>query len=710
MEVSIEDRKEFFKRKKILEEAKEQLKKEFVGLNDIIDEVIDLIEAWYLFPTGQIRPTIVNLWGMTGVGKTSLIKKLFELINLKDNLYKFDVGDYASQDNTKLSYSFSEKLKNREKQQIGLIFDEFQLGRTIDEHGVELEKSGLRAMWDLLDSGKISILQSSYYGTKVYQLTLKLEDCVSGGSVESKDGKITKNKEYHDKYFKKEEDEDEVPVLKNSKKKKKVDEEFEPNQKESEDLFVPEEFFWYIQMIWEQRFITERELREFLKTMDHTASIEFLNETMNRAFKPMEYDYSTSCIFVIGNIDEAYRMAKNFDPDSDADRFYKHSLKITLPQIKSALQRRFRAEQIARLGNSHIIYPAFSSKVYRELIVLELSKASKKIKDRFGIELTFDKSINDIIYKEGVFPSQGARPVFTTITSLIESYVGKIIKDILESDKEVDSINWRFLNKKHVVRFFDKNKVEVLKKSYSVRLKVESLRQSEGSELQAQVAIHEAGHTVAAIYGANILPTEVVSRSANMSEGHCAVEIPSTGIHTREELEKDILLSLGGYVAEKLIFGEHRIANGTSGDFERATSIALQMAKSFGMVGKAPMLYGHKSTNTNYHWNSSQVNDMDDMAEKIILEAERKCIKILEENKLLLLKIGEYLSENSRMDSKKIKEFVDKYGNSVEIKNSDNYHTFKSTISDQLAETEKEFRPKRGVYNRLKVKSNQNTI
>lgn len=131
-------------------------------------------------------------------------------------------------------------------------------------------------------------------------------------------------------------------------------------------------------MIWEQRFITERELRDFLKTMDHAASIEFLNETMNRAFKPMEYDYSTSCIFVIGNIDEAYRMAKNFDPDSDADRFYKHSLKITLPQIKSALQKRFRAEQIARLGNSHIIYPAFSSKVYRELIVLELSKASKK--------------------------------------------------------------------------------------------------------------------------------------------------------------------------------------------------------------------------------------------------------------------------------------------------------------------------------------------
>jgi len=702
MEVSAEDRKEFFRRKKVLEEAKEQLKKEFVGLNDIIDEVIDLIEAWYLFPNGQIRPTIVNLWGMTGVGKTSLIKKLFELIDLKDNLYKFDVGDYATQDNTKLSYSFSEKLKNREKHQIGLIFDEFQLGRTIDEQGIELEKSGLRAMWDLLDSGKISILQSSYFGTKVYQLTLKLEDCVACGSVESKNGKVTKNKEYHDKYFKKDDEVENDFVLKKSKKNKKSKDDMESSvKKDSEDLFIPDEFHWYIQDIWEQRFITDRELKEYLKTMDHTASIEFLNETMIRAFKPMEYDYSTSCIFVIGNIDEAYKMANNFDPDSDADRFYKHSSKITLPQIKSALQRRFRAEQIARLGNSHIIYPAFSSKVYRELISLELNKAIDKVYSRFGLRIVFNKSINSIIYKEGVFPSQGARPVFTTITSIIESYVGKIVKDILESDTEIESIDWGFINKKHVIKFFDKNNKEVLRKSYQVRLKVENLRQSDGSEIQAQVAIHEAGHAVAAIYGANVLPSEVVSRSANMSEGHCAVEIPSTGIQTKDELEKDILLSLGGYVAEKLIFGEDKIANGTGGDFERATSIALQMAKSFGMAGMAPMLYGHKGANTNYIWNSSNVSVLDDMAENIIIAAEKKCFKILSENKLLLLKIGEYLSDNSRMDSKKIKEFVDKYGNPIEIKNKDSYLNFRSIISEKLAESEKEFRPRPGANTRI---------
>lgn len=679
MKVTQEEKIEFFRRKKVLDDAKIGLKKEFRGLDSIIDEVIDLIEPWYLFPNGQIRPTIINLWGMTGVGKTSLIKRLFEYIDLEDSLYKFDVGDYASQDNTKLSYSFSEKLKNREKQQIGLIFDEFQLGRTVDENGIELEKSGLRAMWDLLDSGKISILQSSYYGTKIFQLTLKLEDCIESGKVESKIGLITANKEYHDKYFKddRESSDDEVatPVAKegNAPIEEKV----------KEDLFVPEDFYWYIRTIWDSRFITDRELKEFLKTMDGETAIEFLNDTMKKAFRPQEFDYSTSCIFVIGNVDEAYRMAKNFDPDSDADRFYKHSLNITLPQIKSALQGRFRAEQIARLGNNHIIYPAFSSGVYRALIELELGKSAAKIKERFNLDLEFDKSVNTIIYKEGVFPTQGARPVFTTISALIESYIGKIIKDILEGDKEVEKIKWRFSRGKHKVDFFDVNDSIVMTRMYAVKLKIESLRKSDGSEMQAHVAIHEAGHAVAAIYGAGIMPSAIVSKTANLAEGHCSIELPS--IFTKDVLTKDIIISLGGYVAEKMIFGEENISTGTGGDFERATNTALDMAKTYGMQG-LPMFVGHKSANTNSSWNSEKVDEMDRLAEKIILECEKECEKILEDNKYLLLKMGEYLSTNSRMELKKIKNFVDIFGKDVEIKEKSAYFSFKKTIAESLSE------------------------
>ena len=53
----------------VLEQVKTQLKQEFFGLDTIIDKVIDSMSAWYIFPELITRPVIINLWGLTGVGK-----------------------------------------------------------------------------------------------------------------------------------------------------------------------------------------------------------------------------------------------------------------------------------------------------------------------------------------------------------------------------------------------------------------------------------------------------------------------------------------------------------------------------------------------------------------------------------------------------------------------------------------------------------------
>ena len=108
-------------------------------------------------------------------------------------------------------------------------------------------------------------------------------------------------------------------------------------------------------------------------------------------------------------------MSYDYNPDMEADEFHKQSLKINITHIKNALQYRFRNEQIARLGNNHIIYPAFDSKSFKKIINLELNKIIRKIKKEYQINLNIDKSIHTVIYKEGVFPTQGTRPVFTII-------------------------------------------------------------------------------------------------------------------------------------------------------------------------------------------------------------------------------------------------------------------------------------------------------
>ena len=68
-------RDEILKKEKLLNYAKEKLKQEFVGIDKVIDEVIDSISSWFLFPHIQERPVVVSLWGLTGTGKTELVNR-----------------------------------------------------------------------------------------------------------------------------------------------------------------------------------------------------------------------------------------------------------------------------------------------------------------------------------------------------------------------------------------------------------------------------------------------------------------------------------------------------------------------------------------------------------------------------------------------------------------------------------------------------------
>ena len=77
----------------ILEQVRNQLKQEFFGIDGVIDEVVEAISSWYLFPEIQEKPVIVNLWGMTGVGKSSLIRRLSGLIGFSKKLFWFDLGE-----------------------------------------------------------------------------------------------------------------------------------------------------------------------------------------------------------------------------------------------------------------------------------------------------------------------------------------------------------------------------------------------------------------------------------------------------------------------------------------------------------------------------------------------------------------------------------------------------------------------------------------
>lgn len=668
MQISKKQKTEIFQRKEILQKAKIQLKKEFVGLDNVIDEILNIVEPWFLFPQGQIRPAIINLFGMTGTGKTSLVQRLSQLISFDDRLFKFDSGDYCAND-ARLRYEFSSKLKTREKQPIIIMFDEFQLGRTVNEEGKEQDRNGLRAAWDLLDSGKFSLINEDYNISRVFSIIFKLEKSLRDG-VEVQNGVVVKNHEIYYKYFPLEND-DEIDAPRKNKKVKNPP-------------FFPEKEYYYIEDLDEKRFLSNSITKQIFENLNGEETVLFLNSLIENALKPVEHDFSQSLIFVIGNLDEAYQMADDVNPDEDADMFYKHSLTITLPRIKKALQERFRVEQIARLGNNHIIYPAFSSESYNRLISMELLKIQNRVLSDFKLTINFDKSINDIIYKEGVFPTQGTRPVFTTIQSLIESYICKILTDVIGNDIQTKTIHWKYIDEYFYVSFHDEKKKKLFQKEYKIKLKVDNLRKSTNDEVQAAIAIHESGHVVICSLILKLIPDMVFSKTADLNRGVTRYELPD--LMTKEIIEKEIMVSLAGYMAEKIVFGTNNLTAGAEADIRNATSKAINYVKKYGMTGDLISI-GVQDMNANdSHYFNYQ--EYDERIFKLIKKCQEKVEECLKENILLLLKLGEFLSNHSKIERDGIREMVLKYNKSgifeKDLLTKENYYNFKDKIRSGL--------------------------
>jgi cell division protease FtsH len=84
---------DFLNKQAVLDNARKILKQEFIGINEIIDEIIDNVSSWFFLPDLQEKPVVVNLWGLTGVGKTSLVNRLVELLDFEDSFYRFDLGE-----------------------------------------------------------------------------------------------------------------------------------------------------------------------------------------------------------------------------------------------------------------------------------------------------------------------------------------------------------------------------------------------------------------------------------------------------------------------------------------------------------------------------------------------------------------------------------------------------------------------------------------
>jgi cell division protease FtsH len=659
-----------------LQQVAAALKEKFLGLDDIIEEVISLLMPWYLFPEAQLRPTIINLWGLTGSGKTALVQSLVDLLDHRKLYSHIDMGEFESNSANWIKHILTDDLSYFHEKPALLCLDEFQFAKTLDASGNELGKDKLRVVWDLIDSGKIEYIpgNSTYYLFRADNCLARLDKAIKC-NVRLNKGIIDTEVEsfmrlFEGFYFENYNNHDKPMTV---------------------SYFMSDDFVEALFSLFDTEEYSKAQIRERILVSSLEELAAFIREGMRTRPATKTLDLSHSLIFVLGNLDEAYTMSNSMNPDISADEFNEQTSKITIAHIKRALRKRFRAEQIARLGNNHIIYKSFNNAQFRMLIRQELNRVGTFVLKKFGWKISFDESVVNVVYAEGVFPAQGTRPVLTTIKNLIESRISSLVVSILEHQLLVEEITWLYEDGKFAYTLKDKTGVTVSTISDDARLKLENLRKSIDPEIQAHTAVHEAGHAVLAALTLRIIPALVVSRTASDAEGFCLVNFPK-GPMTRETLKKDIIITLGGYVAERLIFGDELTSSGVYSDIEIASALANKAIRKFAM-GMDPIHIAVTASQNEDAFFLSEKYAAE--AVKIIKECEIEAELILIRNKLLLLKMSEYLTVNSRMEEQMIEQFVKMYGKEAWLKtegfiSKDQYYQFNTTMQQQLKSLEQD--------------------
>lgn len=593
-----------------IDSVKDKLKAEFIGLDEVIDQFIQAVNPWCTMSESQSRPLVVNLWGMTGVGKSSLVKRFLELWDAEQIVISFNMGSKSNFRNTLDSL---EHMISNNGQPLVFIFDEFQHAKTIDSGIKEVEDPLDRVIWQLMDNGKFYFNKFWPEDGDLKELSMGLQICLERG-VKVENGKVV---EGWDTY---------LNIMGSNETRYKSSQEMEEKSFLcSSDLDILHDWV-------KIDFPYKVQLRDYIFQLDGQGIIEFIKKTEKNACLSKELDFSKSLIFVIGNLDEAYEMSNWVSADHDPDILFQESKKITFSTVKEALKERFRMEEIARLGNVHLIYPALSRKVYQDFINRELTGIKQRFLNRFRCSLDFSLAVKDMLFEEGVVPAQGFRPLRSSIRYIIESNMVDMLQTSYydyESKLMVDMFG------DELVLLFQGNELRRRKLHLPVR---EAKRKKLSPQNMAITAVHEAGHALVYSILWGRLPQMVTIAASDFNTGGFVEVDFWLDFENHDQLIRDIAVKLAGKKAEELIFGAENITGGCETDVKTATKRLVNAYRS-GTFSRLDVAFESKIHGDGYYlvessesnkWVMDNLERAGQMAEGLLLENKKVFKTIIE--------------------------------------------------------------------------------
>ena len=600
------DKANIRRRKARLEACAAYLKAEFIGIDAIIDSLLDYIQVWYLLPELLTRPVIVNLWGMTGVGKTDLVRKTVRFLDLQERFAEIEL---SNSDQSSWVATVAKKLNDHalqdEKPAI-ILFDEIQRFNTLDREGKPVPQTKFTDFWELLSDGRLS----------------------------------KKSKDDLDSFL--------FNYLSNKRKN-------EAARARGEEVTTPDGLSSWDAMLLKKSLGLDISLEDMVAlTEDQMIELIMQAKQQKKIYEPV--NHAKTLIIISGNLDEAFAMAhETSEADVDADIYHAFTEKITAVDIKNALTRKFRPEQVARFGNIHLIYRSLRRRDFEALIQKEIDRVGRQMREKAGIELTVGPAVNRLIYRNGVFPVQGVRPVFSSVVDILEANVSKFMFAALMDGADRLHIDYDTAGERVVATYGGRT----LHVPYVGRM--DAIRRDNEADAVANISVHEAGHAVLYMLVMGMAPLQLKSKLANSYAGGFA--FPHHVYATKQGILDKIKVYLAGGIAEDVVFGEGRASVGRRHDRDQATRLAVDFVRKYGFDETFQAVYNIDEKP--YEMDSSVT---DQPVERLISGLVAVVRATLEEHRPLLLDLSRELNERGTLEPAQMKATAGRHGVEVSLR------------------------------------------
>lgn len=182
-------------------------------------------------------------------------------------------------------------------------------------------------------------------------------------------------------------------------------------------------------------------------------------------------------------------------------------------------------------------------------------------------------------------------------------------------------------------------------------------------------AYHEAGHAIVAHFLPHCDPVRKVSIIGRGMAGGYTLSMPERDepYKTLAKFKDELAMAMGGYAAERMIYGNDSLTTGPSNDLKQATQMATAMVMQYGMSDKlGPRQYGEREdliflaqeihAKKNYSEKTAEAIDAE--INRLLEEAKEAAARILVEHKQEMETLVQTLLEKETVEQEAFVEIM----------------------------------------------------